>query len=298
MRPALEAAIGYARQGWPVLPLWWPLGQNRCACGNRECASPGKHPHRFVPTGLKGATTDVEVVTRWFTEVPELNVGLRTGVAFDVLDLDRPEAGRWLADRAEQLGLDTDECWGWGPMSVTGHGHHLLYRPTGARNGSRLAQVAGFDWRGADGYIVAPPSRHHEGATYAWHPECGPETPIPDAPAFLAALARKERPDATRGAPAAATPAMRHLEAMATRRRGWSADGLIGKVAAAETGERNSILYWAARRVVEDRAAGRCDTRTADEALDKLNRAAVRSGLTDHEADRTIRSALGMRGAA
>ena len=37
-----EAAFDYARRGWSVLPLH-SIRDGHCACGDPDCASPGKH---------------------------------------------------------------------------------------------------------------------------------------------------------------------------------------------------------------------------------------------------------------
>jgi len=278
------AALDYAGRGWPVVPLWWPLRPGRCACGADECASPGKHPHAgHARHGLEDATTDATVVDAWWTATPELNVGLRTGVAFDVLDLDDPGAGGWLARYADERGEDTDECWAWGPMSITAHGHHLLYAATGAGNRARVHGVAGFDWRGAGGYVVAPPSRHETGHVYAWHPDCGPDAPIPMAPAFLVELVthRAEQP--------ASLPLEQRLRPL-TAPGGWSPSGLVARVATAAAGERNSVLNWAANRVGLDVRAGAAPSAVAVAALDDLALAATRAGLATLEVERTIAS--------
>jgi Bifunctional DNA primase/polymerase, N-terminal len=47
-----------------------------------------------------------------------------------------------------------------------GGGWHLLYGPTGL--GNRVGLLPGMDWRGRDGLIVAPPSRHASGHRYRW----------------------------------------------------------------------------------------------------------------------------------
>jgi hypothetical protein len=70
-------ALEYADHGWPVLPLWWPLGGHVCACERADCAKPGKHP--LSRHGLHDASTDPAVIRRWWTRWPEANVGIRTG---------------------------------------------------------------------------------------------------------------------------------------------------------------------------------------------------------------------------
>jgi hypothetical protein len=291
----LDWALTYAARGWPVIPLFGVV-DGRCACGAGACDSPGKHPHSgLAPHGKDDASTDTQTIAAGFDRVRNLNVGLRTGVTFDVLDLDSRSAGTWLACYAVVQGADTDECWRSGPMSYTGKGSHLLYAPTGAGNRTRVAGVAGFDWRGRDGYVVAPPSMHASGRRYLWAEGCGPDLPIPAAPDFLVALLDPPTPRR------ATTPVVEPLGSKSRRQRtrgnefvstrgGWSAAGLIATVATALEGERNNLLNWAAHEVGADVRDGRAQQADALDALDRLAVAAERSGLGTVEVERTIRS--------
>ena len=278
--PAARYALDYGRQRWPVLALWWAV-DGACACPRGlACPSPAKHP--LTAHGLDDATTDESIIRGWFGRWPQANIGLRTGIAFDVLDLDSPTAGPELAMIAHRAGEDTRECWAWGPMSITAKGSHLLYAPTGA--GNRAGIVPGADWRGRGGYVVAPPSMHVSGVRYAWHPDCGPDSPIPPAPPSLLNLVL----------PPAPTPRPTDSDRAGNRApasgSSWNAAGLIGRVAAASEGERNATLNWAANRVGADVRAGRVDVSEALEALELLAVAAERAGLTTAEVDATIRS--------
>jgi hypothetical protein len=75
----LAAALRYASQGVPVFPLAprskFPL----------ISAANGGH-------GLHDATTDAARIQAWWMAHPTANIGLRTGVAFDVIDLDSEAA--------------------------------------------------------------------------------------------------------------------------------------------------------------------------------------------------------------
>jgi hypothetical protein len=84
-----QAALDYAARDWPVLALHTPC-EGGCSCRRPDCSSVGKHPRTL--DGLKGATTNPAVITKWWTMWPEANIGLLTGVAFDALDLDSAEA--------------------------------------------------------------------------------------------------------------------------------------------------------------------------------------------------------------
>ncbi|WP_322755691.1 bifunctional DNA primase/polymerase [Frankia sp. Cas3] len=160
------AALGYARRGWPTFPLWWPNG-DRCACGTPDCDRPAKHPiGRAAPRGLHSSTVDPDVIRSWWSRWPDANIGLRTGVHFDVIDLDGVEGLASLAamDNAGYppniLGIaETGREIGW----------HLFVPPSGDTNKTRF--LPGLDYRGKSGYVVAAPSLHISGRRYRW---CGP----------------------------------------------------------------------------------------------------------------------------
>jgi hypothetical protein len=68
MSAHLKSALDCAAYGWPVLPAWWCLDSELCACGDPpgEC-KPGKHPlGRLVHHGVKSATLDPPTVESWW----------------------------------------------------------------------------------------------------------------------------------------------------------------------------------------------------------------------------------------
>ena len=171
----LEAAIEYAEAGYSVFPLWGVFPNSMCRCGDVSCNNIGKHPVGWlVPTGLKEATDNVEMVKAWWRQEPSSGIGLRTGEEFFVLDFDS-KAGVSAHDRREEFmgefGALPDTA-----QAATGGGgiHDLFAMPEGIRirNQQDLlaggVRIQGIDVRGNDGYIVAPPSLHASGATYAW----------------------------------------------------------------------------------------------------------------------------------
>lgn len=274
----LAAAMDYAARGWSVLPL--ERG------GKRPCG-------RLVPHGLKDASTDAAVIRAWWAAEPEANVGLRTGESFDVLDIDGPAALDALegagppADvrvvNGVAVGVDDIE----GPTVATPRGWHCYISPTGRGNTVNLGGLAGVDWRGVGGYVVAPPSAKPDGTSWSWmRPsglDLGPDTAIRPAPPWLLALFdRREAP-----APAP-VGAIRH-----EGRTGYGAAALereLGRLAVAAEGERNHALNKAAHglgRLVASGALG------AEEAGRQLLRVALRIGLDEPEALATIRSGLG-----
>src|SRR5262245_9398934 len=72
----LQAALGYARRGWCVLPLHTVM-DGMCSCGKAGCDRPGKHPR--TRHGSKDATTDEATIRGWWAAWPSANVGIATG---------------------------------------------------------------------------------------------------------------------------------------------------------------------------------------------------------------------------
>jgi hypothetical protein len=108
---------------------------------------PGTH-------GFKDASTDPERVAAWWARWPTANVGLPTGGAFDVIDIDGPPGYRsWAQVRLDGTGFIPPTPIGVGR---TPHGRHLYVPVTGRGNTAGL--LPGVDYRGAGGYVVAPPS--------------------------------------------------------------------------------------------------------------------------------------------
>lgn len=161
-----SAAISYVALGWPVLPLL-----------PRDKKPATKH-------GLHDATTDPDLVEAWWTAHPDYNIGLRTGITFDVLDLDGDAA-------LASINLIAPGYKHAGPVSCTGRGYHLLFAPSGARNGAGM--LPGLDFRGDGGYIVAPPSIHPSGHDYFWVRPVS--TPLPPTPEWLISLLTYKGPD-------------------------------------------------------------------------------------------------------
>lgn len=173
----LDAALDYAGRGWPVI-LLHGMVDGACTCGRvcncaladnnpkaahgddcQVCHSPGKHPR--TKNGLKDASTDTDLIRRWYEKRPTANVGLLTGVAFDVIDCDDPSHMAWFSV-CDELGIDLDA-----PMVRTGSGGlHVFVAPSGC--GNRARWRPNLDYRGAGGYVVAPPSVHLSGSEYLW----------------------------------------------------------------------------------------------------------------------------------
>lgn len=148
--PFLDAALDYAKRGWPVFP----------------CCPRSKIP--ATPHGFKDATTDEKLIRAWWALEPDYNVAIATGHASGVyvLDID-DKPGRSVDEALASLGLGWPET----PTVRTGGGGVQLFYafPTGSDlsiTGGKLG--LGIDTRGNGGYVVAPPSIHPNGNPYKW----------------------------------------------------------------------------------------------------------------------------------
>jgi Bifunctional DNA primase/polymerase, N-terminal len=175
-----RAAEVYAALGYPVLPCFEPTPEGGCTCRDGAgCDRAGKHPR--IAGGVWQATTDPRQVRRWWRRWPTANLALRTGVRFDVADVD----GQPGVEALRAILQNADGSIGCGPLARSGGGGwHLLFAPTGYGSPKRV--LPGVDWRGRGGYILVSPSVHPSGRRYQW---VRPLTlALPQAPAELRAL--------------------------------------------------------------------------------------------------------------
>lgn len=179
----LEAALGYATRGWPVLPLYTPT-DGVCDCpdtpkrpGGARCASPGKHPR--TDHGHLDATTDHTKIRRWWRIWPHAQLGIRTGETSGLLvvDVDPRNGGDMsLGELVHQHGPlpDTVEAL------TGGGGRHIVlaYPADGTKVSDAKLGAMGFpgiEIKAEGGFIVAAPSHHYTGGTYAWDITCHPD---------------------------------------------------------------------------------------------------------------------------
>ena len=178
----LEAAIQYARRGWAVFPCHSVDGEGVCTCGdNSPDHKTAKHPR--TPNGVKDATTNEDVITRWFTQWPNSNIGLACGRDSNVIAIDvDPKHGGF--ESLEDFEMERPD----GPLPITlkamtgSGGYHLLFTyPTdGQPVSNRNPWLPGVDVKSDGGYIIVPPSTHATGAKYRWLNEHHPQTPPDD----------------------------------------------------------------------------------------------------------------------
>jgi hypothetical protein len=273
-----HAAEVYAACGFPVVAMHAPRPGGGCTCpAGPACTEAGKHPR--LASWPRLAASDPAKVAGWWRRWPTANVGLATGRRFDVLDLD---GARGVEALRAVLSIAP---WAHpGPVARSGAGGwHLLYAPTGL--GNRVGLLAGVDWRGQGGLVVAPPSRHATGGCYRW---LRPLTSrLPAVPAELRRLLAP--PPATR-------TTLPPPPITAGRGSGYAAAALAREraaVAAARPGRRNATLNRAAFNLGQLVAAILLDP---DQVRAVLLAAAIEAGNAEAKAQATITS--GLRGGA
>jgi hypothetical protein len=280
MSALLDAALGYAARGIPVYPVHWPRptpggASLACSCPRGPaCDRPAKHP--LVRHGIKQATTDPEVIGRWWRRWPHANLGLATGVVFDALDVDGPAGLAALRQLAPMVELRLP-----GPLVRTGGGGwHAWFRPTGLGNRPPRG-LDHVDWRGRGGAVLAPPSRHISGGTYRWLRGLD-LAPLPEVPAALRARLDHE-PPTTAGPACTAGPA---VPGHPYGRRALTAE--LDALGRATPGHRNRTLNACAFKVYRYVAGGVLDDQEVTAAF---TTAALAIGLDPAEVGRTLASA-------
>lgn len=167
----------YAKMGLPVFP----------------CKPKDKVP--ATPHGCKDATTDHEQVAAWWDGIHLYNVGIATGSGIVVLDVDiNHNAGKYGDETLEELERQ------YGPLPDTwmcltgGGGIHYYFACDDPALTVGTGFSPGLDYRGAGGYVIAPPSTHENGQEYEWEAAHTPSnTPLAPLPNWLHTLMLKGR---------------------------------------------------------------------------------------------------------
>jgi putative DNA primase/helicase len=153
----IQYAQTYINSGFKLIRLYGVNERGICTCKKKEkCSSPGKHPS--ISSWVKNATSDIEVVKKWFEEAPDSNIAIVTGKVSDieVVDVDPKNGGNSsLRELWESSGGLTPTF-----TVITGSGgahFYYNYSNPGIKNGEL---IKGIDWKSDNGYVVAPPSKH------------------------------------------------------------------------------------------------------------------------------------------
>ncbi|MDP2849087.1 MAG: bifunctional DNA primase/polymerase [Humidesulfovibrio sp.] len=226
----------------------------------------------LTPHGLKDASQNKAQVQEWWTRWPDAQIGVPVGenTGSFVLDVDLPDGPASLAALEATHGpLPLT----WTATTPSGGIHMHFTLPAGLvlkNSASRLGP--GLDIRTEGGYVIAPPT-----PGYAW---TSGKTPRANAPKWLLELLTTPKAT-THAAPA---------QSAATTSYGRAAlDSECARVALAPQGSRNQTLNAAAFAVAQLVAGGEVDRSEAEAAL---LHAALRAGLSETEASKTLASGM------
>lgn len=150
----LSMALEYERLGFSVIPL---LPRDKRPNGPLLPLNAERKP-TWTPFQIECADSDRILV--WWDKSETANVGIVCGQVSGVvvLDVDGPEGSDQLTGR------DMPRT----PYVATGKGWHYYFAHPGFEVSNFARKLPGLDFRGDGGYVVAPPSIHPSGSTYAW----------------------------------------------------------------------------------------------------------------------------------
>lgn len=151
MTKMIDAALGYARRGWPIFP----------------CNSI-KEP--YVSNGVLDATTDEKIIKDWWSNWPKANIGLDcAGAGFMVLDLD--PGHDWGALESNVGAIPDTQLTQRTPRG----GEHLFFEikedEVVSPSASKLSD--NVDVRSFHSYVLLAPSQTTDGH-YVWEGEGKP----------------------------------------------------------------------------------------------------------------------------
>lgn len=285
MRAPVFFALDYAARGWAVLPCSPVTKIPLVGCDKDASGEDIKGTG-----GVKKATKDLQQIELWWGHWPNAMIGVACGHVSGIWALD--------PDAAKEPGKP-DGIANWAALKLKhgcphththltpGGGEHLVFNWRADRpitNSEGEIKGSGINVRGEGGYIIAPPSRRHDGKTY--------EIAEPldffnfaEAPDWLYAMLRpkkQERPQTTYRP--SATPFWTGSAARV--------QGILNRVATTGMGDRNKVLFWGAMRVVDMVVVERAlPPAEGDRAFAALADAARHSGLAEKEIIRTLQSA-------
>jgi Bifunctional DNA primase/polymerase, N-terminal len=246
----IDEALMLARRGVPVFP----------------CTA-DKVPLVKLGPGFKHATTDPNLIKRWWSKWPDALVSVRTGVKFVVLDIDcakHVEAAEW---------------YGKANLPITrthvtrSGGRHLLFQPDERFRNTTSRICRGVDTKGINGCAIWWPAEGFE----VLHGDV--LAPVPEW------IIRQLAPPPPIVPP---SPRKAHTSAEAQRK----VDGIIRAMVEAPPGQRNALAFWGALRFAEMVSQSLL---SRDDAIEIVVEAASRTGLPRHEARSTARSAFRIR---
>ncbi|MBK8205177.1 MAG: bifunctional DNA primase/polymerase [Planctomycetes bacterium] len=173
----LLAALALAARGFYVFPVFGDSNDPRDKSPvGKKCKAP---IGVLVPHGVSDATTNPEVIRRWWTAEPNANIGIACGPSkLCIGDVD---------SAAGELAVKHSGAFPATLEARTGKGRHAYMR---GESTSVNRVLEGVDRKSKGGYVVAPPSVHESGRVYEW---INPDTEIADAPQWFRKAGRKKK---------------------------------------------------------------------------------------------------------
>lgn len=262
----LKFALDYAAQGFAVFP-----------CKNKNGV---KKP--ITPNGFYGASTDPEVITKWWTKNPSALIATPTGetTKIFVLDIDCKNNVNGFNSLdsliAEHGPLPTTRR-----VSTPSGGEHVYFKHPGSKVKTNAGVLApGLDVRGDGGYIILPPSQIGQNSYTMLNDE-----PIAEAPDWLLQLVCPKDKRADRDTSISETA---KTQECATSRYGARVvHAEYQKIASCPEGSRNSQLNKSAYVLGQLVSGGEI---AEEEVLDALEAGGAACGLSASEAAKTIQS--------
>jgi Bifunctional DNA primase/polymerase, N-terminal/AAA domain len=140
---SLQAALALAASGIPVFPCKDAPGQK------------GVDKSPKVSGGFHAASTNEALVREWFADGTSL-IGVPTGAAYDVLDIDPRNGGdRWLAEHEHRL---PPTVW----RITNSGGTHFLFKPHPGLRCTNGGIAPGVDLKAGGGYTIAWQAHGHD----------------------------------------------------------------------------------------------------------------------------------------
>jgi Bifunctional DNA primase/polymerase, N-terminal len=246
---ALARALKLAEWGLPVFP---------CAATKRPTC----------PNGFKQATRQAADVRALWRDYPGQLIGVPTGeitglFALDVDTTKHDTAAEWLERHAPFLPETRSH-------RTRSGGLHLLFKHRGGLRNTQARLALGIDTRGDGGFILWWPAaieHGHHRAPLAEIPDWLVEALTPPKPEAMPVVQRPKTPEAAKA----------------------KIEGIVGCVAAATEGQRNSLAYWGACRLAE---LVKQAVIAQSEAIALAIEAGRQAGLSPKEAQRTVASAF------
>jgi Bifunctional DNA primase/polymerase, N-terminal len=246
---ALARALKLAGRGLSVFP---------CAVTKRPTC----------PHGFKEATRDATAVRALWRDYPGPLIGVPTGAVTGifVLDVDTAKhdtAAEWLERHAPYLPETRSH------LTQSG-GRHLLFKHRPGLRNTQAKLALGVDTRAEGGYVLWWPAaieHGHHRAPLAELPDWLVEALTPPKPETRPVFQRPKTPSAAKA----------------------KIEGIVGAVATATEGQRNSLAYWGACRLAE---LVKQAVIAQGDAIAIAIEAGRQAGLSPKEAQRTVASAF------